>query len=291
MNKGYGFSKFISSGNQASIDMTDYLEYLVEDEDTSVIVLYMESSVGAKKFFETAREVVKRKPIVVYKGGRTTAGSRATLSHTASLAGSDEIFDVACRQAGIIRCAEALHIFDLAEALVHQPLPRGKRVAIIGSGGYCVCTTDACASLGLEIPELDEEAKRRLKGVLAPHAPIPTNPIDTAATPDPMILPKLLDITAGLDYIDGIVAQGPRSWGMGGIDEIKSVINQVEEYIAISKRYNKPITLTTAGARTDDLVINLLNKANIPSYLTPEDSARAMYGLARYGEIRRELVK
>jgi acetyltransferase len=286
-SKGYGFSKFISSGNQASIDMTDYLEYLVEDDDTRVIVLYMESSVGAKKFFETAREVVKRKPIVVYKGGRTTAGSRATLSHTASLAGSDEIFDVACRQAGIIRCAEAFHIFELAEALAHQPLPRGKRIAIIGSGGYCVCAADACASLGLEIPELDEATKRSVKGILAPHAPIPTNPIDTAATPDPMVMPKILDIVAKLDYIDGMIAIGPLNFRTQGVKEIKSVIEQVEGYIDIPKKYNKPLIITGAGNRGSTIAMDLLTKANIPHYVTPEDSARAMYGLAEYGEIIR----
>ena len=106
--KGYGLSKFISIGNQADLTAADYLEYLADDDDTRVVVFYMEGFKDGSRFFDLAKEVVKKKPIVIFKAGRTAPGTRATQSHTASLAGSDEIFDALCRQVGLIRTQEAL---------------------------------------------------------------------------------------------------------------------------------------------------------------------------------------
>lgn len=291
--KGYGFSKFVSSGNQASINMADYLEYLAEDEDTKAIVLYIEGIEIEEggRFMEVAREVVKRKPIVAFKGGRTSAGSRATLSHTASLAGSDEVFDAACKQAGIIRCYEVIHPFDLAEALSCQPLPKGKRVSIIGSGGQCVATADACASLGLELPEFDQDAKRRLIEVLPPWAPVPTNPVDTAAPRDSMTTPRIAEILAQLDYIDGIIISSPWvGWDVSP-DRIRELLTEAEMVTSIPQQYGKPVISTAIAARfaATDLALDLYRQARIPLYNTPEESARAMYGLMRYGEIRRQL--
>jgi acyl-CoA synthetase (NDP forming) len=289
-SKGYGFSKFVSSGNQASINMADYLEYLAQDDDTKAIVLYIEGIQEGRRFFEIAKEVVKKKPIVVYKGGRTIAGSRATLSHTASLAGSDEVFEAACKQAVIIRCYEAIHPFDIAEALASQPAPRGKRVTVIGSGGQCVCTADACASLGLELPEFDEDTKRRLLEILPPHAPVPTNPIDLAASPDPMIVPKILEIIASLDYINGIIIPGPWiGWGLTP-ERIRDVVAEAEMVTAVPQKYGKSVICTamSMGQPGSVMVLDLFRRAGIPYYTTPEESARAMYGLARYGEIRRQ---
>ena len=291
--KGYGFSKFVSSGNQASISMSDYLEYLAQDEDTKAIVLYIEGIKAEEggRFVEIAREVVKRKPIVAFKGGRTSAGSRATLSHTASLAGSDEVFDAACRQAGIIRCYEVIHPFDLAEALSSQPLPKGKRVSIIGSGGQCVATSDACASLGLELPEFDQDTKRRLMEVLPPWAPVPTNPVDTAAPDDTMTQARIAEILAQLDYIDGIILSGPYAGVVLNYDRIRELLNDAEMVTSIPQRYGKPVITTAIAmhASFNDLGSNLYRQRGMPIYDTPEESARAMYGLMRYAEIRRQL--
>lgn len=289
--KGYGFSKFVSSGNQASLNVSDYLEYLAEDEDTRAIVLYIEGIDEGRRFVDVAREAVRRKPIVAYKGGRTDVGSRATLSHTASMAGSDEVFDAACKQAGIIRCYEVIHPFDLAEALASQPVPRGKRVSVIGSGGQCVATADACASLGLELPEFDQDTKRRLMEVLPPHAPVPSNPVDTAAPGDPMTAPRLADILAGLDYIDGIISHGPWvGWDISP-ERIKGLLAETELVTSIPQRYGKPVVCTGVAMRFpgDRLAMELYRRARIPLYATPEESARAMYGLMKYGEIRRQL--
>ncbi|MFH1382276.1 MAG: CoA-binding protein [Chloroflexota bacterium] len=108
-SKGYGLSKFVSAGNQASLNMSDYLEYLAQDNDTKAIVLYIEGIKEGRRFLDVAREVVKKKPIVVFKGGKSGPGTRAARSHTASLSGSDAVFDAVCKQAGIIRCDECFH--------------------------------------------------------------------------------------------------------------------------------------------------------------------------------------
>ena len=169
-DKGYGLNTFLSVGNQADLSMADYIEYLGEDERTKVIVLYIEGLKQGHRFLENARKVIRKKPIIVYKSGSGEDGARATMSHTASIAGSDEMFDAACRQAGIIRTYDVSHAFDIAEALSKQPLPKGNRVGIVASGGgMCVVSTDACNGYGLRVPELAENTVKDMAKLLIPH--------------------------------------------------------------------------------------------------------------------------
>jgi acyl-CoA synthetase (NDP forming) len=296
--KGYGLSKFISIGNQADITASEYLEYLAADNDTKVIVFYIEGFKDGKRFFQFAREVIKEKPIIIFKGGSTAAGSRATLSHTASLAGSENVFEAMCRQAGIIRASEAIHAFEMAEALVGQPLPRGKRVAIMGSGGQGVVVTDACVSLGLDVPEFDRETTSSLQKMLPAHAPQARNPVDFAGSyrttlNEVLVVEKLLS----LDYIDGVITNVPITpviWGLKPVpaEADKSSSNSVEASLQATKRfatlpqkYNKPI-ITIRFRRIDDAAIDILKEAGIPVYDTPEQAARAMVALAKYSEAR-----
>jgi len=296
--KGYGLSKFISVGNQADITASEYLEYLAADDDTKVIVFYMEGFRDGKRFFCIAREVIKKKPIIIYKGGSTDAGSRATLSHTASLAGSEKIFDSMCRQVGLIRAGEAIHSFEMAEALVGQPLPRGKRVAIMGSGGQGVVVTDACVSMGLEIPEFDSETVAGLQKMLPHHAPPARNPVDFAGSyrttlNEVLVVEKILS----LDYIEGMITNVPVSpmiWGLKPVpgkadqalpDSIQASLEAARRFASLPDKYNKPI-VTVRFRRTDDPTIDILKDAGIPVYDTPEQAARAMAALVKYAEAR-----
>lgn len=297
--KGYGLSKFISIGNQADLAAEDYLEYLATDEETKVVVFYMEGLKNGRRFIDVAKQVVKQKPIIIFKAGRTDAGSKATQSHTASLAGSDEIFEAVCSQVGLIRVREALHTFDVAEALAHQPLPKGKRVAILGSGGQGVVTADACASLGLEIPELDSDTVRSLMAGLPPHAPPPRNPVDFAgsvrtAKEEAAVVEKLMS----RDYIDGIICNTPlnpaafgSTFGFTGmnkalIDLAKSAIEGADLFSSLPAKYGKPILTVRFRRFSQDIVVDILKGAGIPVYDTPEETARAMEALVRYAEIR-----
>ena len=288
--KGYGLSKFISIGNQADLAGADYLTYLAQDHDTRVIALYMEGFKDGRRFFETAREVVKVKPILIYKGGKSAQGARATLSHTASIAGTDEVFDAMCRQAGIIRVNEVEHLFVAAEALVGQPLPRGNRVVVLGSGGQGVVTVDACASHGLEIPELDAEAKLKIKAFLPPHAPTPSNPVDFAAGGRTAVdEARLIESLAQLDYVDGIITNAPVTvfQSLSVAEQGRLGIEGAELLASIPKKYGKPvITVKFRGLKGDEIITEILKSAGVPIFQTPEDCARAMAALVRYARIR-----
>ncbi len=290
--KGYGLSKFISIGNQADLNAADYLEYLGEDEDTGAIVFYMEGFKDGRRFFEVARKVVKKKPIIIYKAGRSEAAARATISHTSSLAGSDEVFDALCKQARLIRASEATHPFDIAEALVSQPLPKGNRVAIIGSGGQGVVTSDACERLGLKVPEFDEETKGRLKKELPAHAPVPTNPVDFAgAMRTALDEARMADALARIDYIDGIITNMPIfRFAVGSTGNMaRSAIEGAETLAAIPKKYGKPVITLRWNLNDQDVVHDIVKGAGIPCYDSPEQCARAMHALVQYAQIRREL--
>ena len=290
--KGYGLSKFISIGNQADLDAADYLDYLGEDEDTQAIVLYMEGFRDGRRFFEVAREIVKRKPIVIYKAGRSEAAARASISHTSSLIGSDEVFEALCKQVGMIRAYETEHLFDMAEALVSQPLPKGNRIAIIGSGGQGVVTSDACGWMGLEVPEFDDETKARLKSELPAHAPVPSNPVDFAgALRTSLDEAKVADAIARLDYIDGIISNVPtyRSTADSEIDSAKRAIEGAGILAAIPRKYGKPVITFKWRRDASAMIQDILDSAHIPAYETPEQCVRAMYALAKYAQIRREL--
>jgi len=296
IDRGYGLSKFISIGNQADLDAADYLEYLMEEDDTKAIVLYMEGLRDGRRFFQVARETVRRKPVIIYKAGRTQAGARATQSHTASLAGEDRVFEALCRQTGILRADEVLQPFDMAEALAHQPLPKGRRVGILGSGGQGVVTSDACSLLGLEVPEFDPEAQAQFKKELPPHAPAPRNPLDFAGgTRTAQEEAQMADRMASIPYIDGIITNVPvRAFIPGGPEEqLRDSMEACHILTSIPERYGKPVILLHWHAARSGAVVaavdELIKAAGIPGYDTPEQCARAMLALARYGEIRRQI--
>lgn len=289
-DKGFGLSKFISFGNQADILVSEYLEYLAADEDSKVIALYLEGLKDGRAFFETARRVVKSKPILVYKGGSSPQGARATVSHTASVAGEDRIFDAMCRQTGMIRVREIEHMFTMAEALIRQPLPNGNRIGVIGSGGQGVVTTDALAAYGLDVPGLDDASRHRLKSILPPHAPVPNNPVDFAGgTRTAALEAEVARTLASLDYIDGLITNVPihlataRSQG----DFLKGCIEGAEHFAEIPARFNKPVIALRARDVSQRVVIDILKSAGIPIFERPEDCVRAMSALVQYAVVKR----
>jgi acetyltransferase len=172
-----------------------------------------------------------------------------------------------------------------------QPLPRGKRVAVLGSGGQCVAIADACSALGLELPELDDNAKRDLMQILPPHAPVPTNPVDTVASGIKMTIPRLTEVLAKLDYIDGVITQGLWAGVYNTPSRLKHMVSEAEIVAAIPKKYGKPVVCIEVPTHflSARIATDLYRHAGIPSYGTPEEAARAMWGLMAYGEIRRRL--
>jgi acetyltransferase len=286
--KGYGFSAFVSSGNQALLEVGDYLEYFGRDAGTQVIILYIEGIQDTTQFFQVAKEVVKKKPILVYKAGRFEVGVRAALSHTASLAGNDQIFEGLCKQIGLIRCYDPLHTCDMATALASQPLPKGNRVGILsGGGGYCVTMAEASVAWGLDVPQLDPSTSEKIKKILPPFAPQPWNPIDAAADVRPMTYARVLEILMSLDYIDGVLMMIPFmfSFQLRSPASVRELMDATEVICTLPKKYNKPIIGNMIPQISVGPALDLFHKAGIPFYATQDESARAMHALVRYARI------
>jgi acetyltransferase len=283
-DKGYGFNAFLSVGNQADLSMADYIDYLGEDESTKVIVLYIEGIKNGDKFLKNARRVTRKKPIIVFKSGQGEDGSRAAMSHTASIAGSDEVFDAVCRQAGIIRTYDVSHAFDIAEALSKQPLPAGNRIGIVGTGGgMCVVSTDSCNGYGLRVPELDKKTVNQLSERLLPHTPVPKNPVDLAADPNALTLAFVAETMAKHPGIDALILEPPL-WGITP-STIEQKLKGAEIISQIPEKYGKPLIAVTMKQRMTGIVYEVMRDRNIPLYEFPKEAARAAFGLYMYSRL------
>jgi acyl-CoA synthetase (NDP forming) len=186
--RGLRFSKVVSYGNALDLDENELLAHLCQDPDTDVIAVYIEGVRDGRRFLGVLREAAARKPVVIYKGGRTEAGKRAAFGHTASLTSSVAIFEGLCRQTNAIRVESLDELVDVLVALrFASPLPRGRRVALAGAGGGpSVLASDEIENAGLELPRLSSEVQAEMMQHLPVAGSIFTNPVDTPnlATPD-----------------------------------------------------------------------------------------------------------
>ncbi len=206
--EGIGIRSFCGSGNEAMITIEDFLRTSALDDLTKTIVLYIESIKDGKRFFKTAQQVSRKKPIVALKGGRTTAGSRAAASHTGAMASNIKILNAACRQAGVVLADQPMDLLDLSAAFSSLPLPRGKRVAIMTlGGGWGVVTTDLCIEAGLEIPHLTSDVIAQIDQILPPFWS-KENPVDLVGEMGAEIPVKVLEILAKWDECDAIIHLG-----------------------------------------------------------------------------------
>jgi len=298
---GLGFSKFVSSGNEADLHFEDYLEYLAQDDKTKIILGYIEGFREGRRFFELAKEITRKKPIVIMKAGRTDAGARAAQSHTASLAGSDVVLDAAFKQAGVIRVEEISELVDVAVPLLGQPLPRGRRVGVLAlGGGMAVMTADAVRREGLEMPAFSAATMDKLNSIMS-HRWSRGNPVDPGGDNVsyealwPMLEDENIDaiiITGGVGMISGF-----RNWVILP-SSIKSQlaearkrgedaeIGNLEKTIELMKKHQKPILFTThvSGAARSGRIHNKLRSSHLSFYDIPERAARALKRLVEYSE-------
>jgi len=176
--RGFGFSKFVSYGNRCDVGDIELLSYLAEDAQTLVIALYIEGIDRGHEFLSVARTASQKKPLVVIKSGRTSAGIRAASSHTGTLAGVDPIYEAVFRKAGMVRAEGIEEMFDLCQTLCQCPLPDGNRVAIVtNSGGPGILAADKAERLGLDVTEPSASLQEKLRPLVSPHASM-KNPID-----------------------------------------------------------------------------------------------------------------
>ena len=175
----FGLSKVVGLGNKADVTDHDVLDYLAQDEATRVVIMYLEGVKDGRRFLESAKRLVRKKPLVVIKGGKTEEGARAARSHTGSMAGRDETFEALFKQTGVIRVSDFEELQDYGKTFAYQPIPRGNRIAIVTlSGGAGVIASDACLECGLALARLEPRTLARVKEKMPDWASSPGNPLD-----------------------------------------------------------------------------------------------------------------
>jgi acyl-CoA synthetase (NDP forming) len=206
--QGIGIRGFCGSGNEAMMCIEDYLDGLEVDTLTRTVLLYVESVKNGRRFFEGARRVGRKKPIVLLKGGQSQAGKRAAASHTGALTTDSKVFDAVCRQTGIVKVDQPMELLDLGAAFSSLPLPQGNRTAIMTlGGGWGVVTADLCSQFGLEVSTLSADIIKEIDKILPPYWSR-SNPIDLVGERDPAIPRTVLELLLNWDGCDAVINLG-----------------------------------------------------------------------------------
>ena len=206
--QGIGIRGFCGSGNEAMMCIEDYLDGLEVDTLTRTAIIYMESVKNGRRFFESARRVGKKKPIVLLKGGQSQAGKIAAASHTGALTSDSRVFDAVCHQAGIVKVNQPMALLDLGAAFSSLPLPQGNRAAIMTlGGGWGVVTADLCSQFGLEVTELSTDIIKEIDKILPPYWSR-SNPIDLVGERDPDLPRTVLELLLKWDGCDAVINLG-----------------------------------------------------------------------------------
>ncbi len=283
-----GLSTFVSVGNKADVSGNDLLQYWEEDPGTDVILLYLESFGNPRRFARIARRVSRHKPIVAVKGGRTTAGHRAAGSHTAALAASDVGVEALFRQTGVIRAETLDEMFALAGALGSQPLPSGRRVAIVtNAGGPAILCADSCESAGLSVGELSDDTAARLRAFLPPAASV-RNPVDLIASAGPSDYERAIETVLPAGEVDALILiYIPVD--MGGMQQIAEAMQRGIRAARAKGGGGKPVLLCWMAEEREHRPLELETES-IPSYASPERTAQVMGKIASYAEWRRQPI-
>jgi acyl-CoA synthetase (NDP forming) len=301
-NKGLGFEKFVSSGNEADLTCGDYLAYFGDDEATKVVLAYMEGINPESNLLDVARGVCRRKPVLIFKGGRTDTGGKAAASHSGAMAVSSRLLRAAFRQAGIIEIEDSQGLMDAAKAFSTYPVPRGNRVGILTrGGGWGVITADICEEQGLVVPPLPDELMQRFNKILPPfwsHG----NPVDMAANILLEPFMECMEILAEWDGVDSVIALGGSIQGVFDFDAKVEGTKELKETVVLARevareyttqhdvvldhtkdlvdRTGKPVITVTLGDY--DGFKSDLRDHGVVSYATPERAVRALKRMVDY---------
>lgn len=280
---GLGFSKFVSYGNGADLTEVDFLEYLADDSETKVVALYLESVFEGRRFMDAVSQCAASKPVVVVKTGRTRAGQRAALSHTGSMAGSDQVYDAAFEQCGAIRVKSLEELFDLCKGFASVSAPAGPRIGIVtNSGGPGVMAADHAEEVGLQVAEPDEDVKEALRAFLPAHCPL-SNPIDLTVEGTEEGYRRT--VSTALDEYDAILALNIAPPYLDSVPLARGISD-------VAGESEKPVV---ASFLPGDIVtegIAYLEAHGVPSFATGERAVATLAGMLRYGsrDIGRSLL-
>lgn len=287
MNRTLGFSYIIDLGNRADIQFYEIIRYLRGNDATNVIALYLEGLNDGRKFIEEVRETTKVKPVIVLKSGRTEIARRFISSHTAALAGKDEIYEAAFRQSGAIRVESAIEFGSVVLALSKGKLPRGNKVGILSEGGGdCAITADACLNRNLAVPEFSPAKQKRLREIV-PEIGQVRNPVDLAMWEK---IPEIAEIMLDGDDVDGLIIVG----GFAGWDFLNpNVKPEVEEsarkMVELMSKTKKPILIYTYYSRQDSKSLNILRQNEVPLFMDHHDTVNTMAALVKYNALKSKM--
>ena len=292
---GIKVTRTVSIGNAVVLNEADYLEFLRDDPDTQFIGMYLEGVKDGRRFFEVLRETVKKKPVVIWKGGQNEAGQRATRSHTASLATSQSLWDGMMRQVGAIPVNTLDEMLDVMACLVHNPAPAGRRVALMAmTGGQSVAISDAFGRANLEVPALSDKSYERLGEFFNIIGGSYRNPFDMAGTiglaGEPDNFYKILDILADDPGLDSFVYEFSagffiRQWS--GEDGQKRLHEMLDGLDAFRARIGRPLVLVVHPGHLEAEIIPLkeeLWRRNYPVYGNFDRAATALARVTAFYE-------
>jgi acetyl coenzyme A synthetase (ADP forming)-like protein len=270
-----GFSRFVSLGNKADADELTFIRAWENDPHTAVMMAYVEGIEKGTEFMNVARQVSCTKPIIAIKSGTTSAGSRAVSSHTGALAGSEQAYEAAFRQTGIIRARSVQELFDYAIAFARQPLLPDDRIAIVtNAGGPGIMATDACERAGLQLASLESQALDRLRQML-PAAASVLNPIDVLGDARADRYALALHAAADDPNVGGIlVILTPQI-----MTEIEETARMVGE---LAQELDKPILACFMGREQVEPGVRILNTYRVPNYPVPERAVAALEAMMHY---------
>jgi len=279
-----GFSSVVSMGSSADVDFGEILDFLVSDPHTQSILMYIEGIRNARSFMSAIRAAARVKPVILVKVGRHAAGSKAAMSHTASLVGSDDAFDAAVRRAGVVRVQSVTQLFSAAKALSCGFRPTGNRLAIVtNGGGPGVMATDRASDLGLEIANLSDSTIQQLNKVLPPNWPH-ANPVDIIGDAQADRYHHAVKACLEDPNVDGVLTiLTPQA--------MTKPLEAAQAVIALSQQYSKPLLACWMGEAQVAESRKAFNDAKRPHFRTPEPAVEVFSHLSDYYQNQKQLMQ
>jgi acyl-CoA synthetase (NDP forming) len=289
--RGLRFSKIVSFGNAADLNESDFLEYMIEDPNTKVIAMYLEGVKQGRRFLDNLKRSDGTKPVILFKGGKSRAGSRAVATHTASMSGEAALWEALCRQFGVINVGSMQEMADVLLAFQYLRPSSGERVWIIGGGGGgSVAAADTFEMEGFEVPPLPDSMREKVKAFAPEVWSMISNPMDPSVMGDNGTMTRALEMGAEWDGVDMVVGDSSATWYLDSPEAAGQHEANLRVLLNIAGQVRKPMAIvTTAGDTTSPWRVEALHKARekcrekgVPTYPNIQRAARALAHFAGY---------
>ncbi len=291
VGRGLRFSKIISFGNASDLNESDFLEYLLEDPQTQVIAMYLEGIKEGRRFLDLLRSSQGKKPVILFKAGRTQAGSRAVISHTASMSGEDALWESICRQYRVVRVHSMREMADVLLTFQYLPPSTGKKVLVMGGGGGgSVAAADVCELEGFTVPPLPPEMRQEIRSFAPEVWSMISNPMDGSVMGSPEVMARSYQLGIQWDGVDLLIGNSSAVWILDHPEGVEHHGIILQFMIKLSKKAKKPMVIfVNSGDPTTlwrvEAVLKaqeLCRDAGIPVYPNVKRAARALAHFTNY---------